>query len=90
MNPLPGLKTGVSGRVANPAKTYGLAGLCRKWPPLRSGRPFIPELKSSGFSGRFYKNFGLVGLPLPLETDRGPSLHGLSGADTGHEGSGDR
>jgi hypothetical protein len=22
---------------------------------LRSGRPFIPELKSSGFSGRFYK-----------------------------------
>ena len=24
-------------------------------PPLLSGRPFIPELKSSGSSGRFYE-----------------------------------
>ena len=40
----------------------GMSRSCRKFLRdatkmcRRSGRPFIPELKSSGFSGRFYKN----------------------------------
>jgi len=29
-------------------------------PPLRSGRPFIPGLKSPGFSGRSYKFFSAL------------------------------
>jgi hypothetical protein len=44
---LPGLKAGVS---------LGLPGFAGP-PSLRSGRPFIPGLKSPGFSGRFYKFF---------------------------------
>ena len=41
----------------------GMSRSCRKFLRAatkmwrRSGRPFIPELKSSGFSGRFYKIF---------------------------------
>ena len=55
MNPLPGLKPGVSGlwhtcHDLQPCQT------CRKRPPLRSERmPFIPRLKSLGFSGMAYK-----------------------------------
>jgi hypothetical protein len=37
------------------AEAPGILGQRPEMPPLRSGRPFIPELKSSGFSGRFYK-----------------------------------
>jgi hypothetical protein len=42
---LPSLKTGVS------CGPPGFAGP----PTLGSNLPFIPKLKSSGFSGRFYK-----------------------------------
>ena len=55
MNPLPGLKPGVSGlwhtcHDLRPCQT------CRKRPPLRSERmPFIPRLESLGFSGMAYK-----------------------------------
>src|SRR3990172_426787 len=55
MNPLPGLKPGVSGpwhscHDLRPCQT------CRKKPPLRFERmPFIPRLKSLGFSGIAYK-----------------------------------
>jgi lipopolysaccharide biosynthesis regulator YciM len=38
----------------------GIVGQRPEMPPLRSGRPFIPELKSPGFSGRLYKLFALL------------------------------
>ena len=47
--------------VCAPVQYSAMARLCQKIPPLRQlrwlryGQPFIPELKSSGFSGRFDK-----------------------------------
>jgi hypothetical protein len=43
-----------------PGMTFDPARLCRKRPPLRSERmPFIPRLKSLGFSGIAYKKYWL-------------------------------
>jgi len=48
VNDYPGLKPRVS---KQPLRRYGLRCASKSW--LRSGRPFLPELKSSGFPGRF-------------------------------------
>jgi len=51
MNPLPGLKPGVSG-LWHTCHDLQPCQACRKRPPLRSERmPFIPRFKSLGFSG---------------------------------------
>jgi hypothetical protein len=55
MNPLPGLKPGVSG-LWHTCHDLWPCQTCRKRPPLRSERmPFIPRLESLGFSGIAYK-----------------------------------
>jgi len=55
MNPLPGLKPGVSG-LWHPWHDLRPCQTVPEMPPLRFERmPFIPRFKSLGFSGMFYK-----------------------------------
>jgi hypothetical protein len=42
------------------AEARSIQGQRPEMPPLRSGWPFIPEHKSSGFSIRFYKFFNFL------------------------------
>jgi hypothetical protein len=53
------------------AKRY-LRSASSSW--LRSGQPFIPELKSSGFSGSFYKFFRQAALQIPSTLDLSNSV----------------
>jgi hypothetical protein len=48
------------------AKARGFREQKTDIPPLCSGRPFIPEFETSGFSGRFYKCKQLYEFHLPL------------------------
>ena len=86
----PSFGTSVStpGAPANDASCVPLSNI-RPWPDyakrylrsaslhwLRSGQPFISELKSSGFSGSFYKNVTVVLIKAPGKFRLANLLHG--------------